>query len=221
MPEPVVIIGPANRPAGPIGEPAEDAGRVAIHDTGLPPENKPKKRKGKKSMLLPALARLGSWIFGARGSRASHHREAGHERRPPLSPAFAGRRRLARDPGLDLVHPDGHTGAGNHPDIWWFVHRRAQGREEHGRHHDRRRRGKVRQLSPPRIPVFPKRDTLVTRRRSRRSRALPGTNPLPHQRLPRTKTRLFNLHRSREGQRSATNLSRPRKKPQPRPTWRR
>ena len=63
MPEPVVIIGPAKGPAGPIGEPAEALDRVAPDDTGLSPEHELKKGKGKKSMLLPALARLGSGLF--------------------------------------------------------------------------------------------------------------------------------------------------------------
>ncbi len=36
----------------------------------------------------------------------SDHREGGHERRQSLSPAFAGRRRLARDLGRDLLHTE-------------------------------------------------------------------------------------------------------------------
>ena len=63
MPEPVVIIGPAKGPAGPIGEPADAADRVAQDDTGLPRGHAPKTGKGKKSMLSTMLARLGSGLF--------------------------------------------------------------------------------------------------------------------------------------------------------------
>ena len=63
MPEPVVIIGPAKGPAGPIGEPAEATDRAELDDTDVPPERQPKKGRGKKSMALSALARLGSGLF--------------------------------------------------------------------------------------------------------------------------------------------------------------
>ena len=63
MPEPVVIIGLAKGPAGPIAEPAEAADRAVVDDAGLPPEHKSKKGTRKKSMILPALARLGSGLF--------------------------------------------------------------------------------------------------------------------------------------------------------------
>ncbi len=60
MPEPVVIIGPANRPAGPIAESAGDAADTAAADTGNGPGN----RRGKFAMLAHALTRVGGGLFG-------------------------------------------------------------------------------------------------------------------------------------------------------------
>ena len=103
MPEPVVIIGPADGPAGPMRRAGRDgAAHAPAADTGIEPE----RRKGKQSMLMHALARLGSGLLGFLVRALSGRRHVGHGYRPALSTAFAGRGCLARDPGRDLVLGD-------------------------------------------------------------------------------------------------------------------
>ena len=58
MPEPVVIIGPAKGPAGPIGEPAEATDRAELDDTDVPPERQPKTGRGKKSMASSSICAI-------------------------------------------------------------------------------------------------------------------------------------------------------------------
>ena len=90
MPEHVVIIGPATRPAGPIAGPAEPEHQDAPDDTGSQPEARPASGKAKKSVLVPALARFGGRLvgLGARGLWACAKgclRVAGHYPRHSLA----------------------------------------------------------------------------------------------------------------------------------------
>jgi hypothetical protein len=62
MPEPVVIIGPAARPAGPTSASAENAAEADAVATGLHVQKSPKSDDRKRSSLLPALARVASGL---------------------------------------------------------------------------------------------------------------------------------------------------------------
>ena len=62
MPEPVVIIGPAKGPAGPIGEPAEAADRVAADDTGYRPSPGPRTTRARSRCSCP---RWPAWEAGS------------------------------------------------------------------------------------------------------------------------------------------------------------
>ena len=88
MPEPVVIIGPANRPARPIGEPAPSTAAAAAPDTG----KKPNERSARTAMVLRALTRLAAEIFGllARAFRAIGSLGVGLVRRYPRHSLAAG-----------------------------------------------------------------------------------------------------------------------------------
>jgi nucleoid-associated protein YgaU len=62
MPEPVVIIGPAARPAGPAGMSAENAADADAADSGVELQNSPQSDDRKRSPLLLALARVATGL---------------------------------------------------------------------------------------------------------------------------------------------------------------
>ena len=65
MPEPVVIIGPASRPAGPIAEPVEDVALATADDQGVQPQNAPENNRGKIfSVLFSTLFQMAARLFG-------------------------------------------------------------------------------------------------------------------------------------------------------------
>ena len=63
MPEPVVIIGPAARPAGPTGESAENAVEAKAVDSGAEEAKFPKRNDRTRSVLLPTLVRIAGGLF--------------------------------------------------------------------------------------------------------------------------------------------------------------
>jgi len=62
MPEPVVIIGPAARPAGPAGESAEHVVEADAADAGVQLQKSPKSDHRAGFPLLPALVRIASGV---------------------------------------------------------------------------------------------------------------------------------------------------------------